>query len=84
VRSGTTLSLDLASRGMLERWLQRTSIGRLYPFADQVIVPSIGAADDMASYTGLARELIRVVPSPVVPESLFDADGAAPATSLVP
>jgi glycosyltransferase involved in cell wall biosynthesis len=74
VRSGTTLSLDLASRGMLERWLQRVSVGRLYPFADQVIVPSTGAADDMATYTGLNRGLIRVVPSPVVPESLFDAD----------
>jgi hypothetical protein len=49
VRSGTTLSLDLASRGMLERWLQRASVGRLYPFADQVIVPSNGAADDMAA-----------------------------------
>jgi glycosyltransferase involved in cell wall biosynthesis len=71
--SGTTLSVDLASRGALERWLQRTSIGRLYPFADQVIVTSIGAADDMASYTGLRRELIRVVPSPVVPDWLFDA-----------
>jgi glycosyltransferase involved in cell wall biosynthesis len=78
VRSGTTLSLDLASRGMLERWLQRLSIGRLYPFADQIIVPSTGAADDMARYTGLARELIRVVPSPVVPESLFDADMPPP------
>ena len=74
VRSGTTLSLDLASRGMLERWLQRLSVGRLYPFSDQIIVPSAGAADDMAAYTGLNRELIRVVPSPVVPEWLFDAD----------
>lgn len=73
LRSGTTLSVDLASRGVLERWLQRLSIGRLYPLADQIVVPSTGAADDMASYTGLARELIRVVPSPVVPESLFDA-----------
>ena len=78
VRSGTTLSLDLASRGMLERWLQRLSVGRLYPFADQIIVPSAGAADDMARYTGLARERICVVPSPVVPESLFDADVPPP------
>jgi glycosyltransferase involved in cell wall biosynthesis len=48
-------------------------MGRLYRFADQVIVPSAGVADDMAAYTGLARELIRVVPRPVVPESLFTA-----------
>ena len=49
-------------------------MGRLYPFADQVIVTSAGVADDMAAYTGLARDLIRVVPSPVVPESLFTND----------
>jgi len=71
LRSGMTISHDLAERGALERWVQRTSMGRLYPFADQVIVPSAGAADDMAAYTGLPRERIRVVPTPVVPASLF-------------
>ena len=72
--SGTTISIDLATRGRLERWVQRTSMGRLYPFADQVIVTSAGVADDMAAYTGLARDLIRVVPSPVVPEPLFTTE----------
>lgn len=72
--SGTTISIDLATRGPLERWVQRHSMGRLYPFADQVIVTSGGVADDMADYAGLPRHLIRVVPSPVVPESLFTAD----------
>jgi glycosyltransferase involved in cell wall biosynthesis len=69
--SGTTISIDLATRGRLERWIQRHSMGRLYRFADQVIVTSLGVADDMADYTGLAREVIRVVPSPVVPSRLF-------------
>jgi glycosyltransferase involved in cell wall biosynthesis len=72
--SGTTISIDLATRGPLERWVQRHSMGRLYPFADQVIVTSAGVADDMAAYTGLPRERMRVVPSPVVPESLFTAE----------
>ena len=72
--SGTTISIDLATRGPLERWIQRTSMGRLYPFADQVIVTSAGVADDMAAYTGLPRGRIRVVPSPVVPDSLFTAE----------
>jgi glycosyltransferase involved in cell wall biosynthesis len=71
--SGTTISVDLATRGRVERWIQRNSMGRLYPLADQVIVTSAGVADDMAAYTGLPRHLIRVVPSPVVPESLFTA-----------
>jgi glycosyltransferase involved in cell wall biosynthesis len=72
--SGTTISVDLATRSPLERWIQRNSMGRLYPLADGVIVTSTGVADDMAAYTGLPRHLIRVVPSPVVPDSLFDAD----------
>ncbi len=72
--SGTTISIDLATRGPLERWVQRRSMGRLYPFADQVIVTSAGVADDMAAYTGLDRGRIRVVPSPVVPEWLFSAE----------
>ncbi len=71
--SGTTISIDLATRGPLERWVQRSSMGRLYPFADRVIVTAAGVADDMADYTGLPRRSIRVVPSPVVPESLFAA-----------
>ncbi|WP_338115035.1 glycosyltransferase [Thiocapsa imhoffii] len=70
--SGTTISLDLANRGILERALQRFSMGRLYPLADQVIVTSQGVAEDMAAYTGLARDRIRVVPSPVVPAALFE------------
>lgn len=69
--SGTTISIDLASRGALERWIQRSSMGHLYPLADQVIVTSLGVADDMAAYTGLDRALIRPVPSPVIPARLF-------------
>ncbi len=76
--SGTTISIDLAHRGAFERWLQRTSMGRLYPFADQVIVTSRGVADDMADYTGLAREHIEVVPSPVVPDELLHATQPRP------
>jgi glycosyltransferase involved in cell wall biosynthesis len=82
--SGTTISIDLANRGPLERWVQRNSMGRLYPLADQVIVTSAGVADDMAAYTGLSRDLIRVVPSPVVPEPLFTADLPRPENPAVP
>lgn len=71
--SGTTISIDLATRGPVERRIQRNSMGRLYPYADRVIVTSAGVADDMADYTGLARGHIQVVPSPVVPRSLFEA-----------
>jgi glycosyltransferase involved in cell wall biosynthesis len=71
VSSGTTISIDLSSRGAFERWVQRNSMGKLYPFADNIIVTSKGVADDMSSYTGLPRHRIQVVPSPVVPDSLL-------------
>ncbi|SFF47910.1 Glycosyltransferase involved in cell wall bisynthesis [Fontimonas thermophila] len=71
--SGTTISVDLQHRGAFERWLQRTSMGRLYRYADLVIVTCADVADDMAAYTGLARAHIRPVASPVVPAALFDA-----------
>lgn len=76
--SGTTISIDLASRGFFDRWLQRNSMGKLYRFADNVIVTSEGVADDMAQYTGLPRHLINVVPSPVVPEECFQAQYPRP------
>ena len=69
--SGTTISIDLASRGPFERWLQRFSMKHFYPFADNIIVTSRGVADDMAAYTGLSRDLINVVPCPVIPDELL-------------
>ncbi len=68
---GTTISLYLANVGRFERWLQRASIRHLYPWADNFIVTCAGVADDMAAYTGIAREHVQVVESPVVPERLF-------------
>jgi len=78
LRSGTTISIDLAHRGAFERWLQRNSMGKLYRFADQVIVPAQDVADDLSRYTGLAREHIQVVPSPVVPASCFERNASRP------
>ena len=66
VRIGTTVSINLASRGVIDRFLQRNSMRYLYSLAEAVLIPSAGAADDFAAATGLARELISVVPSPIV------------------
>ena len=68
---GTTLSLDLAGRGPFERWMTRNSFGKLYPYADNLIVISKGSADDLADYTGFPRRKIAVVPAPVIPASLL-------------
>ncbi len=74
LRSGTTVSVDLASRGMLERHLQGCSVARLYPLAAGVLVPSRGAKEDLVRLGHLDPALVRVVPSPVVPDRLFDDD----------
>lgn len=66
VRLGTTVSVNLASRGRIERWLQRTSIRYLYRLADAVIVPSGGVATDLVDKLGVARAHIQVAHSPIV------------------
>ena len=72
VRLGTTMSVNLASRGRLERWLQRASIGRLYPFAERIIVPSEGVADDLVANFGVDPRRLRVVYSPIVSPRLLE------------
>lgn len=66
VRIGTTVSVNLTGRGRVERIIQRASMRWCYPAADSVLVPSQGAAADLASFSGLSRERIDVVPSPVI------------------
>lgn len=68
---GTTVSVDLAHRGGLERAIQRYSMGHFYRHAEQVITFSHAAAEDLCAYTGLPREQVRGVAQPVVPASLF-------------
>ena len=72
VRLGTTISVNLASRGRLERWLQHASIGRLYPFAERIIVPSEGVADDLVANFGVDARQLRVVYSPIVSPRLLE------------
>ncbi len=71
--SGTTLSIELANRGIIDRTLQRWSFGHLYRRVSNVIVTSEGVKTDMARYTGLPLRHIEVVPSPVIPANLFTA-----------
>jgi glycosyltransferase involved in cell wall biosynthesis len=70
VRLGTTVSANLAGRDIFERWVQRTSMRRLYPLANRVILPSEQSAADLSDYTGLTRSQIKVVRSPIVSERI--------------
>jgi glycosyltransferase involved in cell wall biosynthesis len=71
VRMGTTVSENLAKRGWLDRKLQYFSIRRFYPWADAVLVPSQGAAEDLVRIGGLNPARVRVVPSPIVNDRLY-------------
>lgn len=75
---GTTVSVDLAYRGLAQRLKTRLSIGWLYPLADNVIVTSNAAAEDATLRTGLRRNLIEAVPRPVVPASVFEDEFVRP------
>ena len=77
--SGTTISVDLQHRGRFERWLQRTSMGKLYKYAEKTIVTCDDVADDMANYTGLDRNLIEHVASPVLPDNTLETHFEKPA-----
>jgi len=71
VRLGINVSQNLATRGVIDRCLQRFSIRTFYPWADAIIVPSAGVADDLASLGRLPRDRIHVLPNPVVTPQLL-------------
>jgi glycosyltransferase involved in cell wall biosynthesis len=79
VRLGTTVSVNLASRGWLERRVQTASMRWAYPLADAILVPSAGAADDLAAHARLPRGRIKVVPSPIVTPRMLARAEEAPA-----
>lgn len=66
IRLGTTVSVNLASRPAWDRWVQTQSMRRFYGWADRILVPSQGAAVDLARFAGIAEERIHVVASPVI------------------
>lgn len=66
VRVGTTVSKNLENQGLWSRGSHCASMRLFYRFADAVLTPSRGAADDLARISGLGRGRITVVPSPVM------------------
>ena len=78
VRNGTTVSKDLAGRDALDRWLHYISMHYWYPRADAIIVPSQGAADDMARFAKLPDGRITVVRSPLVTEKIIQDAKSSP------
>ena len=77
-RFGTTASVALPGRPLLERSLQRWSFRHLYPRVDRILVPSEGVREDLVEQFGVPGEKVRTVPTPVVPERLFEEPRARP------
>jgi glycosyltransferase involved in cell wall biosynthesis len=71
VRIGTTISSNLARRSFLRRYGQYSSIRLLYRFADTIITPSKGAAEDLARIAHLPPERVSVLPSPIIDDAFF-------------
>jgi len=78
VRIGTTVSKNLERRGAVQRWVQVLSMRWFYRAATAVVVPSEGAADDLAQVAKLPRSHIRAVPSPIITPRLEQAAEADP------
>ena len=72
IRTGTTVSVDMQHRSKIQQWLQTFSYRKLYPGADAIIVPSKGAAEDLARIGHLGLDRIHVLPSPVVSDDIFE------------
>lgn len=71
VRVGTTVSVNLARRKRMARWLQILSIRYLYRWAEEIIMPSQGAADDLAEIGRFPADRIRVIPNPIIAPHVF-------------
>lgn len=76
LRSGTTISVDLAHRGAIDRWVQRNSMRWFYRAAQAVVVPSVAAAQDLVDYTGLPASMVHALPSPVLDSTRASAGHA--------
>ena len=72
VRLGTTVSVNLAQKRPWQAALQRASIRWLYRYADARVVPSRGAADDLAGVMRAEACAVDVLPNPVLHAGLYE------------
>jgi glycosyltransferase involved in cell wall biosynthesis len=72
VTEHNTLSQTTRREGAVAGSLWPRLLRTFYPWAAAVVAVSRGAADDLASVTGLPRDRIEVVYNPVITQSLLD------------
>ena len=78
LRSGTTISVDLAHRSRFDRWSQWLSMRVLYRYATAVVTPSEAARTDLIRFAGLSPGLVKSLRSPLIPSSVFTSTPPAP------
>lgn len=66
IRLGTNLSTALKDKSGLRRWLRFGTSRMLYPMADRIVAVSRGVAEDVARFSRLPADRIRVIPNPVL------------------
>jgi glycosyltransferase involved in cell wall biosynthesis len=70
------VSVHISRNKRTAKWkkiLEQLVISRLYPLADGIITVSEGVAEDLALYTGIPLERIKVIYNPVISEQLIQA-----------
>jgi glycosyltransferase involved in cell wall biosynthesis len=70
VRISTHLSLN--KRTKLKKVIERIVVSKLYPHASGIVAVSRGVAEDLASYTGLSLEGIKVIYNPVISNNFLE------------
>lgn len=63
---GTTLSARARHKQRFTQWLHRYAIRRLYRRADGVLANSLGVAEDVVRFAGVAQGRVHYVPNPTV------------------
>lgn len=69
-RVGTNLSVQLARRHPLKRWLRQRSIRWAYGRADLIVTNSKGVAEDVVRVAEVNPIKVKVLPNPTVPGDL--------------
>ena len=70
------VSVHISQNKRTSKWkkiLEQFVVSKVYPWADGIITVSAGAAKDLAVYTGIPLERIKVIYNPVVSEQLLNA-----------
>jgi len=70
IRIASVISKQI--RTPIKKVIEKILLSLIYPWADQIIIVSKDAADDLSEYTGIPREKIRVIYNPVISPSMLN------------